>query len=123
LNKNLKKKRELEVNEEQYGLFKYKYHTTYAIHLKMSGEVDKAWKPPPIQKGILWLEEKEDIFKWTFARWKNDKSCINLYFKVVDDSNKKLLNYKPILLHKKSCQSVLNKMYIYTVIHINKKNI
>src|SRR3954451_9400462 len=51
-----------EVNVEQYGLFKYKYHTKYASYLKTVDDVDNASKQENLAKSYeKYVEKSEDM--------------------------------------------------------------
>ncbi|PKC61200.1 hypothetical protein RhiirA1_425104 [Rhizophagus irregularis] len=50
-----------EDDEERHGLFRYKYHITYANYLKVSGEVDKASKQEKLAKKFKNFSEKPEI--------------------------------------------------------------
>ncbi|PKK67527.1 hypothetical protein RhiirC2_751588, partial [Rhizophagus irregularis] len=50
-----------EDDEERHGLFRYKYHVTYANYLKVSGEVDKASKQEKLAKKFEKFSEKPEI--------------------------------------------------------------
>ncbi|RIA98080.1 hypothetical protein C1645_186170 [Glomus cerebriforme] len=53
---------EEEDDDEQHGIFRYKYHTTYANYLRISGEADKASKQEKLAKKFEIFFKKQRIY-------------------------------------------------------------
>ncbi|RIA98079.1 hypothetical protein C1645_870962 [Glomus cerebriforme] len=105
-----------EDDEEQHGIFRYKYHTTYANYLKIDGKLDKVSKQERLAKKFekLFKKQRKDIYE-TNSRLFTDATLGNINQAYIPKEENKENIQEAVEEELKKIQSILEDSVIKSI--------